>query len=67
MCALQVYTTSESILGSKRFPLFRPSGPIYQLLGERGCGGGGRPGLCSGDVVHYVPSQFVQVLVWHLV
>lgn len=27
-----VYTTSESILGTKRFPLFRPSGPIYQLL-----------------------------------
>jgi len=39
---LQVYTTSESILGTKRFPLFRPSGPIYQLLGEGG-------GVLQGD------------------
>lgn len=29
-----LYTTSESILGTKRPALFRPSGPIYQILGE---------------------------------
>lgn len=29
-----LYTTSESILGTKRPAFFRPSGPIYQILGE---------------------------------
>jgi hypothetical protein len=27
------YTTSESILGTKRPPFARPSGPIYQTIG----------------------------------
>eukprot|EP00882_Tetradesmus_deserticola_P002301 GHRQ01002456.1.p1 GENE.GHRQ01002456.1~~GHRQ01002456.1.p1 ORF type:complete len:218 (+),score=89.25 GHRQ01002456.1:303-956(+) len=27
-----VYTTSDSILGRKKLPFLRPSGPIYQLL-----------------------------------
>jgi hypothetical protein len=27
-----VYTTSDSILGTKKLPFLRPSGPIYQLL-----------------------------------
>jgi hypothetical protein len=36
----QVYTTSESILGSKKPAFLRPQGPIYQLLGAhaRMCG-----------------------------
>lgn len=28
------YTTSDSILGTKKPALLRPSGPIYQYLGE---------------------------------
>lgn len=28
-----VYTTSEGILGTKRPPFLRPSGPIYQIIG----------------------------------
>lgn len=32
---MQVYTTSDSILGTKKLPFLRPSGPIYQLLGKR--------------------------------
>lgn len=27
-----LYTTSETILGKKKFPLFRPTGPIYQTI-----------------------------------
>jgi hypothetical protein len=29
-----LYTTSESILGTKKPALLRPSGPIYQLIGR---------------------------------
>jgi hypothetical protein len=31
-----LYTTSESILGSKRPAFLRPAGPIYQTIGPRG-------------------------------
>ena len=32
-----LYTTSESILGSKRPALLRPNGPIYQYIGTLPC------------------------------
>lgn len=29
-----IYTTSDGILGTKKPPIFRPRGPIYQLIGK---------------------------------